>query len=71
MKYKKQDHQIINTEYSFTTHIWTLQVPNNIIGLNEALQKIKKAKKQLMVGVRRVIYKRTRKYTINSKFFNT
>jgi hypothetical protein len=52
MKYNEQNHQIIQSEYNFNTHIWTLYIPNNIVGLNEALQKIKIAKKQLLVGVR-------------------
>jgi hypothetical protein len=52
MKYNEQNYQVIQSEYNFNTQIWTLHIPNNIVGLNEALQKINKAKKQLQVGVR-------------------
>ena len=45
MKYNEQDYQVIQSEYNCNTHIWTLHISNNIVDLNEALQKINKAKK--------------------------
>ena len=40
MKFNPKHYQFITTEYNRNTNIWTLHIQNDILGLNEALEKI-------------------------------
>ena len=51
MKYNQQHQPFITEEYNYATNIWTLNIQNTELGLNEALQKIKKAKNQIKIGI--------------------
>ena len=50
MKYNQQHQPFITEEYNYATNIQTLNIQNTELGLNEAIQKIKKAKKQIKIG---------------------
>ncbi len=48
--------QQVISEYNNITNIWILHIQNNIFSLNEALEKIKKQKKQIILGVKKDEY---------------
>ena len=50
MKYNQQQYQLNTKDYNYVTNIWTLNIQNTEFGLNEAIQKIKKAKKQIKMS---------------------
>jgi len=52
MKFNQQQHTLITEIYDYNTNIWTLNIQNDILGLNEALQKIRIQKKKIKLGIK-------------------